>query len=153
MNTIERILWPTDFSDESKRALPLVNQMARQFNAHVHILNVLPDLPPMAASPGHDGPLAMTEYMESMEEHANETLDELLDTAIADDVEATATVRPGSPAHQIAEIAESENIDLIVIATHGKTGLKRYVVGSVAEKVVRLAPCPVLSVPPHPEDD
>lgn len=152
MITIERILWPTDFSDASKRALPLVNGMARRFGAHVHILYVLPSLPPMAATPGH-GAAGMTAYLESMDEHAHETLDELLDTAIADDVDATASVRPGSPAHQIAEVADAENVDLIILATHGETGLKRLVVGSVAEKVVRLAPCPVLSVPPSPKAD
>jgi nucleotide-binding universal stress UspA family protein len=151
MDNIQRILWPTDFSDQSKRALPLVNGLARRFGAHVQVVHVLPDPPPMAATPGH-GAAGMTGYLDSMNEHAQERLDELLDTGIADDVDATALVRPGSPAHQIAEVAETEGIDLIILATHGATGFKRLVVGSVAEKVVRLAPCPVLSVPPTPED-
>lgn len=151
MNTIRRILWPTDFSEQAQRALPYVNGLARQFSARVDVIHVLPSSVPMASMVGHAA-AAMTEALKSMDEHARETIGEVVDGQIADDIVVTSAVMTGSAAHEIASYAQAQSIDLIILATHGETGLVRLVSGSVAEKVVRLAPCPVLSVPPSSDD-
>jgi nucleotide-binding universal stress UspA family protein len=152
VNTIKRILWPTDFSDEARRALPLVNGLARQFAARVDVLHVLPPAPAMASMVGHAAP-AMTEYMKSMDAHARETVNTMVEKDIESGIPVVSSVKLGSAAHEIASYATENDIDLIILATNGETGLARMLIGSVAEKVVRLAPCPVLTVPPGPEDD
>jgi nucleotide-binding universal stress UspA family protein len=150
VNSIQRILWPTDFSDEARRALPLVNGFARHFSAHVEIVHVLSPTPAMAAMAG-SAALAMNEYITSMDEHARETLGGIAENDIETGIPAIWNILAGSPAHEISEYAKDHEIDLIILATNGETGLSRLITGSVAEKVVRFAPCPVLSVPPRPE--
>jgi nucleotide-binding universal stress UspA family protein len=118
--------------------------MARRFSARVDVLNVVAD-PPMVAP---ESTVALARYSEAAGEYAANAISELVGREIADDVEARAhTVRSRSTAHAIADFARSEKAELIVISTHGETGLQRLVFGSVAEKVVRLAPCLVLTVP------
>lgn len=152
MHAIKRILWPTDFSDEARRALPFVNGLARQFAARVDVLHVLPSGPAMASMTGHAAPM-MTEYIKSMDEHARTTIN----SVVSDDIEAgipvDGSVKMGSAAHEISTFATDHDIDLIILSTNGETGLARLIVGSVAEKVVRFAPCPVLTVPPSPSGD
>jgi nucleotide-binding universal stress UspA family protein len=152
VNTIQRILWPTDFSDQARRALPLVNKFAQLFSARVEIVHVLSPAPAMAAMAG-SAALAMNEYIKSMDAHAAETIGRIAENDIDSRVTANWTVLSGSPAHEISTYAKENEIDLIILATNGETGLARLITGSVAEKVVRLAPCPVLSVPPRPEED
>jgi nucleotide-binding universal stress UspA family protein len=152
MNAIERILWPTDFSDEGRRALPAVNVFARLFAARVEVLHVVPSAPAMASVVGNAAP-AMTEYVQSMSEHAQKTIGSIVEEDIETGIPVGSTVTMGSAAHEIANFAADNDIDLIILSTNGETGLTRLIVGSVAEKVVRLAPCPVLTVPPESEDD
>jgi nucleotide-binding universal stress UspA family protein len=146
MISFQRILWPTDFSEASRSALPAVNGLASQFSATVDVLHVLSPAPSLASMTGH-GAVATTEYLKSLEERARSTIKEVAGKEISSDVVTKTTTLMGSPAHEIVNFAEVNDIDLIVIATHGETGLSRLVFGSVAEKVVRHAPCPVLTVP------
>ena len=95
----------------------------------------------------------MTEYTKSMDAHARETIKTVVENDIESGVPVVSSVKMGSAAHEIASYATKNDIDLIILATNGETGLARMLIGSVAEKVVRLAPCPVLTVPPDPEDD
>lgn len=150
MDRVRQILWPTDFSEQARRALPWVNGMAQRFGARVEIVHVLVPSLAMASMTGHAA-AAATAYLDEIKRHATETIDEIARQDIADDVETTTAIVTGSPAREIARVAEQEGVDLVIMATHGETGLVRLVTGSVAEKVVRLAPCPVLSVPPSSE--
>jgi nucleotide-binding universal stress UspA family protein len=104
----------------------------------------------MASMVGQAAP-AMTEYIKSMDAHARETISDVVENEIESGIPVSSSVGIGSPAHEITQYAREHGIDLIVLSTNGETGLARLVMGSVAEKVVRLAPCPVLTVPPRPE--
>jgi len=150
--SFSKILWPTDFSDASRKALPMVNSLAEQFSATVDVLHVLSPAPPMASMSGHAA-LTITEYNNSLEEWARTNVKELIDQEISTEITATPTILMGAAAHEIIRFAEVNDIDLIVIASHGETGLSRLIFGSVAEKVVRLASCPVLTMPAAPEEE
>jgi nucleotide-binding universal stress UspA family protein len=124
MNPIRQILFATDLSPASETAAHTALEFARRFGATVHLLHVV--LPGTATeTPPLLGTLA-DEFKRS--------------------VPVTSAVESGSPATQIVRYAEQKHIDLIVIGTHGRTGMTRVLIGSVAERVVRTAPCPVLTV-------
>ena len=152
MKAIRRILWPTDFSDQAARAVPWVNGMADRFAARVDLVHVLSPTLALASMTGHAA-ATTTAYLDEMKSHATENLEAIARDDIADGVERTTTVLTGSAAREITHFARREKVDLIILATHGETGLMRLVTGSVAERVVRLAPCPVLSVPPSPNQE
>lgn len=130
----------------------MVNELAGRFSATVDVLHVLSPAPPMASMTGH-GAVAMTEYNKSLEEWARTTVKDLVDQEIPNEITAKTTTLMGGAAHEIVRFAKVNDIDLIVIATHGETGLSRLISGSVTEKVVRLASCPVLTVPAAPEEE
>jgi nucleotide-binding universal stress UspA family protein len=152
MDRFESILWPTDFSKQARRALPWVNGMARRFAARVKIVHVVSPTVALVSMTGH-ATTVTNAYFDEMKQHAIEALEGIARQDIASDVSSTTEVLVGSPAREIASVAEREGIDLIIMATHGETGLMRLVTGSGAEKVVRFAPCPVLSVPPDGSDE
>lgn len=151
MIAFRKILWPTDFSEASRRALPVVNDLAGLFSATVDVLHVLAPASALASMAG-PGAVATTEYSKSLEERARATINDIVEREISNQISATATTLTGSAAHEIVRFAEASDIDLIVIATHGETGLSRLVFGSVAERVVRHAGCPVLTVPASSDD-
>lgn len=133
MIVIRRILWPTDFSEASRRALPVVNCLANLFSASVDVLHALS---PASALASMAGPSAVA-------------ITDVVEKEISDQITVKATTPTGSAAHEIVRFAEANDIDLIVIATHGETGFSRLVFGSVAEKVVRHAGYPVLTGRQH----
>jgi nucleotide-binding universal stress UspA family protein len=151
MIAFRKILWPTDFSEASRRALPVVNGLAGLFSATVDVLHVLSPASALASMAG-PGAVATTEYSKSLEKRARLTIRDIVEREISNQITAKATTLNGSAAHEIVRFAEANNIDLIVIATHGETGLSRLLFGSVAERVVRHATCPVLTVPAAPDD-
>jgi universal stress protein A len=140
MIDLKRILVPTDFSPTSEAALRYGIALARAFNARLSLLHI----------PEHPGEAAEAEYpigiYEMMKNAANERLGGLLTKEQAHDLKPEYTMRIGNAAHEIVRFAAERNIDLIVMGTHGREGVARVLVGSVAETVVRRAPCPVLTV-------
>jgi universal stress protein A len=122
---VRRILFPTDYSDISANAGRTAAQMARHFDARLHVVHVVP--PVTDPGPAEALPRAVA--------HLGPGLDIV-----------TATVT-GRPALEIVHYARRHHIDLIVMGTHGRTGVSRALLGSVAEAVVRRAPCRVLTVP------
>lgn len=150
MLRIKNILVATDFSECSESALNYGREMARRFGARLHVLHTVEFMPPDLAGMG--GYVAAIPQMQAeLDQAAREQL-ELAVTA--DDrrlLGATTVLSTGeTPAMAISDYAKKSDIDLIVIGTHGRRGLSHLVMGSVAEKVVRSAPCPVLTVR-HPE--
>lgn len=148
----KRILSPTDFSEPSYEAVKAANELAVHFSAElalIHVVSPVPSIPSPEAVSGFD----VLSYQQEMEVYAKRSLDQVLQERISDEVKVRAMVKLGSAAEQIANTAATEKSDLIVIATHGLTGWRRFVFGSVAEKVVRLAECPVLTIhqPKEPE--
>lgn len=143
---LKRILVPIDFSETSEAALKYGIALARAFGAHLYLLHV----------PEHPGEAAEAEYpiglFETMQNAAHDRLGHLLTDAETRELRPDSTMRMGVPCDEIVRFAQERNIDLIVMGTHGRTGIARVVIGSVAEKVVRKAPCPVLTVH-HPEHE
>ncbi len=145
--TIRRILLPTDFSEPAKYAQAYATELARQFGADLHLLHVLPEL----TLPLPDAPDSWTTPDYALKAHL-EAAERQLTEGIPSDLQGEGrTVRKamaGIAVQEIVKYATDHEIDLIVVGTHGRTGLFRLLLGSVAEKVVRLAPCPVLTVHP-----
>jgi len=132
-----KILFPTDFSTSSDAALSMVTSLARDTGAMVLIAHV--EEPPLAYGGG--------EMYYGIPEPATEDLQKMLEEVVPADSEIRYEHRliVGDPASAIVRLAEDENADLIVVGTHGRTGLKRLLMGSVTEAVVRRAKCPVLT--------
>jgi nucleotide-binding universal stress UspA family protein len=142
----KKILAPTDFSEPSYRALEWARELAEKFSSElflVHVVAPMPAVTPVAVPTTFDVPL----YQKGLRESAEKSLDELREKRLPEGVNVRTEVRIGQAAHEIVKMAEENQADLIVIATHGATGLEHILFGSVAEKVVRTADCPVLTVP------
>jgi nucleotide-binding universal stress UspA family protein len=148
--TLKRVLVATDFSDASKAALVYGRELVHTFGARLDVLHVVPNLAAYYAAETYTA--AVPEIEEGMEEAAQREIDLLL-TDEDRRLGARAILRTlQSPAADITQYARDENIDLIVMGTHGRGGAAHLVMGSVAERVVRTAPCPVLTVR-HPEHE
>ena len=140
---IEKILFPTDFSEEAEQAFESAVYLAESHKAQLTLLHVVEQLHGLT----HDEVLALAS-MDIVEKHvkrAHENLQALIDR-VKDKISANETVREGSTWAVICDTAEEENADIIVMASQGRTGLSHALIGSIAEKVVRHANCPVLVV-------
>jgi nucleotide-binding universal stress UspA family protein len=139
-------LVPIDFGETSKAALKYGVALARAFNARLYLLHV----------PEHPGEAARAEYpiglFETMKNAAHDQRGQLLNEAEMRDLQPERSMRIGTPSDEIVAYANEQKIDLIIMGTHGREGVARVFVGSVAEKVVRRAPCPVMTVH-HPEHE
>jgi nucleotide-binding universal stress UspA family protein len=142
MLTVKKILCPTDFSDASKRGLELGISVAQQFGAEIVLLNVVPVIPHLAPDASYN--FDVPEYERLLRADAQQQLAALAKTVTG--VKVHPVLSQGDAADGIFRAVDENQIDLIVIATAGHTGWERVVFGSVAEKVVRRAKCPVLTV-------
>ena len=146
MIDLHRVLVPIDFSETSEAALTYGVALARKFNARLHLLHV----------PEHPGEAAETEFpiglFETMQNAAHDRLGHLLNAVDAHDLKPECAMRIGKPAEEIVRYAREHKIDLVVMGTHGREGVARVLMGSVAEIVVRRCGCPVLTVH-HPEHE
>jgi nucleotide-binding universal stress UspA family protein len=147
MIALKRILVPTDFSESSGAALAYAREFAKTFGASLHLLHVIQDpyTQPWAAE---SFPAPLAEMLADWQTQAGARLSALLPEHEQRDAVVATVV--GSPFHEIVRYASEHEIDLVVIGTHGRGALGHMLLGSVAEKVVRKAPCPVLTVR-HPE--
>lgn len=143
---IRGILAPTDFSDFSKQVLKNALDLAQTFDAKLLLLHVieLPSYPIEGLVPSSLG----ANLLDDLERQARDELAGVLPEAQSTKVDVARRVVVGTPYRKILEIAEEAKTDLIIMATHGRTGLSHLVMGSVAERVVRTAPCPVLTIRP-----
>jgi nucleotide-binding universal stress UspA family protein len=144
MSRIKKILAPTDFSELSKLGIGYALELARDTGAEVMIYHAI-DLGDMWEKRRTD----LGAY-QNMLEHSRQTLDNFLAENFADRidlVEVRQSVEVGGPVNNIVEKAAKESIDLIVMSTHGRTGIEHMILGSVTEKIVARASCPVLVVP------
>lgn len=144
MSEIKKILVPIDFSNYSKNALKYAVNFAKKFDAKIYLVYVVePVIYPSDFSMGQVT-FPVTEV--DLNDRAKEELDTLAKTEIGDDNKVETVVKTGKPFVEINETASELDIDLIIIATHGHTGMEHLLFGSTAEKVVRKAPCPVLTL-------
>jgi len=145
MLPIKKILCPTDFSEPSYEAVKTANELALHFSAElilVHVVNPIHFIP----TPDPGVGIYATPYEQEMEDLAKKKLNEVVQEKIPEGVKLSTLIVHGNPAGKIVQAADDENTDIIVIATHGLTGWRHMVFGSVAERVVQHAPCAVLTV-------
>jgi len=141
-----RILWPTDFSPLAKAAQPHAVGLAMEANAELVLLHVLPSLAAYAV-PDLSGALSVSLQQRSRAA-AQRQLRRLEKKVKGPNFRTHTVLTEGVAFHQIIRAAKQFRCDLIVLATHGRTGLVHAIMGSVAENVLRRAPCPVLTVRP-----
>ncbi|MGQ3685970.1 MAG: universal stress protein [Candidatus Loosdrechtia sp.] len=150
MLKIEKILFPTDFSSYAKHALKYALDFAVDHGAKLYIIHVIPKLNLLAGPGGTSYPLS--ELYNEIESESLKQLGHMVPKRFLEKITVENIVVRGVPFVEIAKAAKKHDIDLIIIATHGRTGLSHALIGSTAEKVVRNAPCPVLCVK-HPEHE
>ena len=142
--TIKKVLVPIDFSDYSKSALKYAVNFAKTFNADITLIYVVE---PIIYPPDFSmGQIAMPSINTEWDDRAKDELQKLAKSEIAEIANVKTIIKTGKPFVEIIETAKEENIDLIIIATHGHSGVEHILFGSTAEKVVRKAPCPVLTL-------
>lgn len=141
---IKKVLVPIDFSDYSKSSMKYAADFAKHFNASLILIYVIE---PIVYPPDFSmGQIAIPSPGLEMDKRANEELDKLAEKEIPSDVTVKKIIKTGKPFVEIIETAAEEDVDLIIIATHGHSGVEHILFGSTAEKVVRKAPCPVLTL-------
>ena len=152
MITLKNVLVATDFSEPSDAALLYGRELATRFGATLHVLHVAQNV--YFSTFGAENYAAVApDLQQQIEDDARRHLDELLvDSDKSGPTTIPAILTSGSPALTIVDYAKDHHIDVIVMGTHGRGALAHLVMGSVAERVVRLAPCPVLTVR-HPEHE
>ncbi|MEK6642389.1 MAG: universal stress protein [Planctomycetota bacterium] len=152
MVQIRKILYPTDFSELSEHALRYALSFAESHRAELHVLHVVDEAYQywMAMGPGA---LPMGPPPDEMLEIARKELAKFIESKVkAVGVSVIPAALVGRPFMEIVSYAREKQIDLIVLGTHGRSGLRHAILGSVAERVVRKAPCPVLTIR-HPGHD
>jgi nucleotide-binding universal stress UspA family protein len=150
---LRKICVPSDFSEHADHALAYGLNIAGRYGCGLHVLHVAEDAQDMAEAKAlaASSPMLVTDFLEKLEAEAEAAELE----AKLGEVGIVRAFRAGSPAEEICQYVDQQGIDLVVIGTHGRTGLERLMMGSVAESLVRKCPCPVLSVrlrPPTGED-
>jgi nucleotide-binding universal stress UspA family protein len=141
---IDRILFPTDFSEGSLHALPYAVDLSKHYDAKLYIINVLYDISRAAGL--HVPHISTDELYSGLNEWAANELDKFCLEEIGRLPNIEKKILKGIPYEEIINFAEQEKIDMIVIGTYGRSGLDRFIFGSTAERVVRKAPCPVVTV-------
>lgn len=155
MLPITSILWPSDGEKPSLMALKAAVEIAREFKARLYALRVVNQVPPLVLGTAYvsmdikafDVPLYQQELVKNAEVDLSQTVKE----QVPPEIEVVVNVAVGLPAEVINDFAQKNNIDLIVMATHGRTGFSRLMIGSVAEKTIRHSSIPLLVLPTEVE--
>jgi nucleotide-binding universal stress UspA family protein len=151
---VNSILLPTDFSECARRAVPVAAEFARLLGARVVCLHVVePVVPAVGWTPTAVGPLPVADMGEQLEEAAERELPRFAGRAEFEGLDVEDVVVHGEAAAEIVRVAEERGCGMIIISSHGRTGLGRILFGSTAESVVRYAHCPVLVVKPPVENN
>ncbi len=148
MIKIRKILYPTDLSEYALHALPYATELAANYKARLCLLYVVDNY--LIGAPGAGFAGQPDDLLHRVKESGIRNLENLV--SHIKDVEAESAVLIGTPHVEIVRYAREQDIDLIVLATHGRKGIAHALIGSVAEKIVQMSPCPVLTVK-HPEHE
>lgn len=146
----DRILAPTDGSDPAQPAVEMALELAEIHDATLYVLYIV-DQPTSVSGTG-EGFSGLDNLLNALEEEGHKVTKEVAEQAQAREIETTAAVRRGNPHDDILTYANEHDIDLIVMGTHGRTGVKRALLGSVTEDIVRHAEIPVLTAHQEPEE-
>jgi len=147
MKTFRNILVPTDFSEYSLAVCDYLFPLTQRSEAGIHLLFVVPDPVNEVYYSGFGADPAYV--LQDAIERAEKELDVLITQLLRDHQDVKRSVRHGDPSREIVKFAREEKMDLILMATHGRTGVSHVLMGSVAEKVIRHSPVPVLTVKPE----
>jgi len=145
MFPFKTILCPTDFSEPSREALKIAEKLARHFSAKLHLLHVITPVPLAVPTTGALA-IDFPSYQKKMEKSARDSLRTLVEEVFGGKADVEANVVLGEAADEIVRASEEKRADLVLLATHGYTGWRHLVFGSVAEKVIRLSKKPVLTI-------
>jgi len=148
MVNLKKILVPTDLSEYSLAAMEFASTLAVMYAAKLYVLHVTGEAIPLLPSM-HGMDIDIDVLKDRVQTDATHEVERFVHQRISPDLRPISVIRIGHPAVEIKRFAEEEQIDLIVMATHGRTGLSHMLIGSVAEKLVRTSNTPVLTVKPH----
>jgi nucleotide-binding universal stress UspA family protein len=141
---LKKVLYATDFSDASLAALPLVSTIAHKYGSRVFVMNVSTPDPYTVVSPEA---VAVLQHKDELK--ARSKVRDLLKTGDLAGLSTTAIVQSGLPTEELVRFVREQKIDLAILGTHGRTGMKHLLMGSVAEDLFRNLPCPALTVGPN----
>ena len=150
---IRSILLPTDFSECANYALSYAASFARQARASIICVHVIEPVVPTVGYTGMAEPMPIADISDQLEDSAERELPKIAECEECQGLEVEEVIAHGDAASEIVRVASERGVDLIVISSHGRTGLGRLLFGSTTESVVRHAPCPVLVVKPPQERD
>ncbi len=145
INKIDKIVFPTDFSDLSMNALKVAVELAKGHKASVYLVHSMElEYYAFSIEPYSSAVYTNMEALDASKEHLEQLKSEIEQK---ESVKCFVNIEPGNPAHYICSVAATEKADLIVMGTHGASGFREFFIGSNAYKVVKNAPCPVLTIP------
>lgn len=150
---LRTLLLPTDFSGCGNFALPYAAAIARAAKAKIICIYVVEPIVPAVGYTGLAEPMAIADISDQLEDSAERELPQVMQCDELHGLDVEEVIAHGDAAAEIVRIAAERNVDLIVISSHGRTGLGRMIFGSTAEAVVRHAGCPVLVVKPPSEEE
>jgi len=152
MLNIKNIVVPTDFSELSLSAFKYAKDLAETMDAKIHLITVIDKTPPMLSK--RDNAISENERIDSIVQHAKQKMSEIAEE-ISDDseIDVVQVIRNGVDYEEIVKYSNESDADLIVLATHGRTGVLHTIVGSVAEKVIRYTKRPALVIHPAEEEE
>jgi nucleotide-binding universal stress UspA family protein len=154
-NTLQlrKILLPTDFSGCANYALPYAAAIARATKATIICVHVVEPMVPAVGYSGLSEPMPIADISEQLEDSAERELPQVAECEDFNGLNVEEVIVHGDAAAEIVRVASEHEVDLIVVSSHGRTGLGRIIFGSTAEAVVRHAGCPVLVVKPPQEEE
>lgn len=144
---IRKILYPLDFSDCSRRVLPYARSIAEKYDAALYVLYVARDLGYFAGL--HVSSVTIGDFIKEVEDAGKKLIEQVCKEELSGYPRLNPKVVVGEPGAEIVKMIEQEGIDLVVMGTHGRKGIDRALVGSVAEHVVKFSSAPVLTVNPY----
>jgi len=147
MKEFKKILFPVDFSEVSPKIAPWVLSVGKTYNAEIHLLFVVRKLEYFSSM--DVGYIAIKGFEDEVVAGAESSMEKFINENFQDCPACTSKVVLGDAAEEILSYTESEKMDIIVMGTHGRKGLERIIFGSVAERVIKMAPVPVLSINPY----
>ncbi|HKP46253.1 MAG TPA: universal stress protein [Pyrinomonadaceae bacterium] len=150
---IRSILLPTDFSECGNYALSYAASLARTFGASILCVHVIEPMVPTVGYSGMTEPLPLADISDQLEDSAERELPKFADCEECSGIAVEELIVHGEAASEIVRVAKEKDVDLIVVSSHGRTGLGRILFGSTAEAIVRHASCPVLVVKPGRADE
>ncbi len=147
MPQIKKILFPVDFTTATDKILPFVKDMAKAFNSKLYLLHVIRS--PEEFAGFEMGPAWYVAFEKDLREGAEKSMRRLVAEQLDDIGEVETAIEMGDISDTIIDFVNKNDVDMIIIGTHGRKGLEKVMFGSVAEGVIKDAPCPVLTVNPY----